>query len=181
MAGTETAVDTTWLSDTEAEAWRSLLAVVVQLPGVLSSQLQRDSGIGMFEYIVLSGLSMSDDRMLRMSALAEFANGSLSRLSNVVKRLEQQGWVRRQPDPTDGRYTVALLTDAGWDKVVAAAPGHVRAARQLVFDPLTDEQVRQLADTASLIAAQLRCGLPPEVECGAASDPCGESGSTEPC
>jgi DNA-binding MarR family transcriptional regulator len=50
-----------------------------------------------------------------------------SALSNVVKRFEQRGWVERSPDPDDGRYTIAALTDSGYDVVVAAAPMHVRS------------------------------------------------------
>ncbi|WP_342671185.1 MarR family winged helix-turn-helix transcriptional regulator [Streptomyces chattanoogensis] len=49
----------------------------------------------------------------RRNPPAAFAQGSLPRLSQVVGRLEKRGWVRRNPDPTDGRYTVAALTDDG--------------------------------------------------------------------
>jgi hypothetical protein len=63
-----------------------------------------------------------------------------------------KGWVQRSPDPSDGRYTLAMLTDPGWAKVVAAAPGHVREVRRLV---LTRAQVRQLAGIGARIAAAL--------------------------
>jgi len=112
-----------WLSRRESDAWLGVATIAVQLTGVLDAQLQRDSGIGFFEYSVLSWLSMAEDRTIRMSELAELSKGSLSRLSNVVKRLEQRDFVRRAPDPTNGRYTNAVLTDAGWDCVVQAAPG----------------------------------------------------------
>ncbi len=79
-----------------------------------------------------------------MSELAALADGSLSRLSQVVSRLERKGWVRRSPDPADGRYTLATLTQAGWEKVVETAPGHVEEVRRVVFDPLTKTQVHQL-------------------------------------
>jgi DNA-binding MarR family transcriptional regulator len=91
-----------------------------------------------------------------MSELAYLANGSLSRLSNVVKRFEQRGWVERSPDPEDGRYTIAALTDAGFDVVAAAAPVHVRAVRECVLDPLDEDDQRALAR----IAAKL--GIRPE-------------------
>jgi DNA-binding MarR family transcriptional regulator len=87
-----------------------------------------------------------------MSELAYLANGSLSRLSNVVKRFEQRGWVERSPDPSDGRYTLAALTDTGFDVVAAAAPTHMRTVRQLVLDPLTAADHKALAR----IAAKLR-------------------------
>jgi DNA-binding MarR family transcriptional regulator len=90
-----------------------------------------------------------------MSELAEVANGSPSRLSNVAKRLEQRGWLTREPDPADGRYTVASLTDEGWQLVRDAAPGHVNAVRQLVIEPLTGAQLR----TLRAIGRRLRAGL----------------------
>jgi DNA-binding MarR family transcriptional regulator len=135
-----------WLDSEEEQTWITLASVILRLPGALDAQLQRDAGISHFEYLVISGLSMSPQRTLRMSDLAIAAEGSLSRLSQVVSRLERRGWVRREPDPTDGRYTLAILTDAGWDKVTAAAPGHVEAVRRLVFDPLTQAQQRQVRD-----------------------------------
>jgi DNA-binding MarR family transcriptional regulator len=135
-----------WLDAEEQETWITLASVLLRLPGALDAQLQRDAGISHFEYQVLSGLSMLPDRTARMSALAGLAEGSLSRLSNVVTRLERRGWVLRTPDPTDGRYTLATLTDAGWEKVVATAPGHVAAVREIVFDPLSRTQQRQLRD-----------------------------------
>ena len=135
-----------WLDGDEQEAWMSLAAVLMRLPGALDAQLQRDAGLTHFEYLVLSGLSMAPGHTLRMSDLAAAAEGSLPRLSQVVSRLERRGWVRRTSDPTDGRYTLASLTEDGWAKVVATAPGHVEAVRQFVFDPLTKTQQRQLRD-----------------------------------
>jgi DNA-binding MarR family transcriptional regulator len=79
-----------------------------------------------------------------MSDLADFSDSTLSRLSNVVARLEKRGWVRRTPDPADGRYTLAILTDKGWAKVVETAPGHVEEVRRVVFAPLTKAQQHQL-------------------------------------
>ena len=111
---------------------------------MLDAQLGRDSGLSHFEYSVMAILSEAHDRTRRMSELAVLADGSLSRLSQAVSRLGRQRWVRRAPDPTDGRCTLATLTDQGWDKVAAAAPGHVREVRRAVFDPLTKAQVQQL-------------------------------------
>jgi len=139
-----TAEEPRWLDEEELQAWIALGSVLIRLPAALGAQLQRDAGISHFEYQVLSGLSMSPGRTLRMSALAVLADGSLPRLSQAVDWLEKRGWVRRTPAPADGRYTLAILTDDGWDKVVEAAPGHVEAVRSYVFDPLTKAQMRQL-------------------------------------
>jgi DNA-binding MarR family transcriptional regulator len=98
-----------WLSTDENDAWVALSWLMLKLPGALDAQLQRDSGISYFEYLVLAGLSMSPDRRMRMSDLAQFANGSLSRLSNVVKRLEARGWIVREPCANNGRFVEATL------------------------------------------------------------------------
>ena len=135
-----------WLDREEAHAWVALAGMLVELPAALDAQLQRDAGISHFEYQVLAMLSMEPGRTLLMTRLAALASGSLTRLSRVVDRLDKRGWVCRQPDPTDGRSTLAVLTDAGWEKVVETAPGHVAEVRRLIFDPLTGGQVRQLHD-----------------------------------
>jgi DNA-binding MarR family transcriptional regulator len=135
-----------WLDPDEQQTWLALGSMLIRLPGALDAQLQRDAGISHFEYAVLAGLSEAPDRTLRMSDLAILAEGSLPRLSQVVSRLEKRGWVRRTPDPADGRYTLAILTGQGWEKVAATAPGHVETVRRLVFDPLTKAQSRQLRE-----------------------------------
>jgi DNA-binding MarR family transcriptional regulator len=135
-----------WLDAEESQAWRALASALVRLPAALDAQLRRDAGISHFEYQVLALLSEAPGRTLRMSALATLVESSLPRLSQVVARLEQRGWVRRIPDPADGRYTLAILTDQGRAKVTEAAPGHVQEVRRLVFDPLTRAQSRQLRE-----------------------------------
>lgn len=157
----DTADDTPWLDDDEQATWRALVSVVIRLPVELDRQLRRDADISHFDYTVLSSLSEAPDRTLRMSTLAEFAEGSLPRLSQVVGRLEKRGWVERSPDPTDGRYTLARLTDEGFAKVVATAPGHVARVRELAIDPLSDAQRRQLRSIADrLLTAIDPDGLP---------------------
>ena len=91
-----------WLDADEEQAWRALASTLIRLPAALDTQLRREAGISHFEYQVLALLSEAPGRTLRMSALATLAEGSLPRLSQVVARLEQHGWVRRTPDPADG-------------------------------------------------------------------------------
>jgi len=149
-----------WLDAEERQAWLALASLLIRLPSALDAQLERDAGISHFEYMVLAGLSEAPGRTLRMSVLAMLAQGSLPRLSQVVSRLEKRGWVRRAPDPSDGRYTLAILTDEGCSKVAMTAPGHVEAVRRLVFDPLTKAQSRQLRDIGRRIMRAIDPGDP---------------------
>jgi DNA-binding MarR family transcriptional regulator len=90
-----------------------------------------------------------------MSELAATASSSLSRLSHVVSRLEARGWVRREPCPGDGRFINAVLTEEGWEKVKATAPGHVAAVRELLVSTLTEGEFAQLgALSEKILAAQ---------------------------
>ncbi len=146
---------TRWLTEDELQAWVRLVAVVELLPGSLEQQLRRDSGLSHFEYYVMAMLSEAPGRRLRMTALAARANATLSRLSHVVSRLEERGLVERAPCPEDGRATNAFLTPAGWDVVVAAAPGHVEQVRRMVFDALEPEQVSQLRAIAGAVLDRL--------------------------
>ncbi|KRC37654.1 MarR family transcriptional regulator [Oerskovia sp. Root918] len=147
--------DVQWLSPRELRTWMRLQAVSELLPGVLDAQLQRDAHLTHFEYLVLAMLSEAQDRTLRMTDLALKTNATLPRLSHVVKRLEGRGYVERTPCPEDRRATLAVLTDAGWAKVVATAPGHVGTVREHIIDRLTPEQVEQLDGIARAILESL--------------------------
>ncbi|MBA3372886.1 MAG: MarR family transcriptional regulator [Actinomycetota bacterium] len=136
--------DERWLNAEQQQAWRAFLATSALLHAALDRQLQREAGIPHAYYMVLAMLSESPGRALRMSQLAEATNSSQSRISHAVARLEEAGWVRREQCPHDRRGLVAVLTDAGLAVLAEAAPGHVRAVREHLFDQLSPEQVRQL-------------------------------------
>jgi DNA-binding MarR family transcriptional regulator len=143
-----------WLTDEQQQVWRQFIAVLIKLPAALEGQLQRDAGITHVGYLVLATLSEQPGRTLPMSRLAQKASASLSRLSHVVSRLEDRGWVRRVRHPEDGRVQLAVLTDAGYDKIVDIAPGHAEAVQQLVFDALTPTQAKQLHRVSEALLAQ---------------------------
>jgi DNA-binding MarR family transcriptional regulator len=147
-----------WLDENERAAWLRLIAVVELLPGALDAQLRYDSHLTHYDYFVLAMLSEATDRTLRMTALAQRTNATLTRLSHVVRRLEDRGMVERFPCPEDGRATNARLTSAGWDQVVAAAPGHVTAVREHVFDALEPAQVEQLRQICDALLTTLDPG-----------------------
>jgi DNA-binding MarR family transcriptional regulator len=144
-----------WLTPAELESWLSVVRLMTWLPWSIDQQLQRDSKLGMVEYQALAMLSESRQRTMRMSSLAEVTNASLSRLSHLVKRLEGRGLVRREADPTDGRFTNAILTDKGFQALSEAAPGHVAHVRSLVIDVMSPEQLRRLGYAADRIMSRI--------------------------
>jgi DNA-binding MarR family transcriptional regulator len=144
-----------WLTAAELDSWLSLVRLMTWLPWSMDQQLQRDSHLGMVEYQVLAMLSGSPERRMRMSSLAVSTNSSLSRLSHLVKRLEDKGLVCREADPGDGRFTNAILTSQGFQTLAEAAPGHVAHVRSLVIDVLSAEQLRRLGRAADRITSRI--------------------------
>lgn len=144
-----------WLSAEEKSAWLALTALLTKLPGALDTQLSRDAGLTFFEYMVLGMLAEADGGRLRMSALADLTNGSLSRLSHVARRLENQGLISREPDPDDGRATLAVLTEEGRSRVEKAAPRHVLHARKLVVDAASPADLETFGRVGELIVQRL--------------------------
>ncbi|WP_022886663.1 MarR family winged helix-turn-helix transcriptional regulator [Glaciibacter superstes] len=136
--------ETRWLDTDERAAWLATAAIMITLPAALDSRLQREAGLTFFEYLVLSVLSEQDDRTMQMSEIAAGVSASLSRLSHAIKKLEEKHLVTRSRVPGTGRRTAATLTDAGYERVVAAAPGHVAAVREYLMDALEPDDLATL-------------------------------------
>jgi len=145
-----------WLSPDQLRDWVALVELLSTLPPAIDAQLKRDAGMNSFEYHILAVLAEAPDRTLILSDLAALSQGSLSRLSHAITRLERSGWVeRRSCTVRGGRRAEAWLTDAGLAKLEETAPGHVREVRRLVVDVLTPRQFAALADAARTINAAL--------------------------
>jgi DNA-binding MarR family transcriptional regulator len=153
--------DTRWLDEREQEIWRAFIGAVAALTEHLERQVQRDSAMPYTYYEILVALSEAPDRTLRMSELAGARKSSRSRLSHAVARLEEVGWVVRRGCDTDKRGSYAVLTDAGFAALEAAAPGHVTAVREKLFDALTPDQVTELGEISRAILKGLDCPDPP--------------------
>ncbi|MCA1219009.1 MarR family winged helix-turn-helix transcriptional regulator [Streptomyces sp. 8L] len=147
-----------WLSDEEQRVWQAYLHGSLLLEDHLDRQLQRDAGMPHIYYALLVHLSWAPGMALRMTELAKGVKITRSRLSHAVARLEASGWVSREDCPSDRRGQIARLTESGQAKLRESAPGHVAAVRQVIFDRLDPEQVRQLGEIMRAMAA----GLEPE-------------------
>ena len=144
-----------WLTPDELASWLSVVRLLTRLPWAMDAQLQRDADLSMIEYMTMARLANSPEWTRRMSDLAELTSSSLSRLSHLVKRLESRGYVRREADPADGRFTNAILLPAGMSKLESAAPGHVACVRKLVIDNLSAERLRRLGQDADRIVQRI--------------------------
>lgn len=146
---------TRWLEPAQQRAWRAYLSATRLLSEHLERESQQAAGIPHAYYEILVRLSEAPDRLLRMSDLAAACQSSRSRLSHAVRRLEEDGWIRRDSCPTDRRGALAVLTDRGFAALAAAAPAHVAAVRSCVFDVLSAAEVEQLRSICETISARV--------------------------
>ncbi|AHH15004.1 putative transcriptional regulator, MarR family [Nocardia nova SH22a] len=135
-----------WLSSAQQRAWRAFMDGHLRLMVELNRQLQDDSDMSLPEYRILVMLSESPGGSLRMSDLADGVLSSRSRLTHQIRRMEEQGMVRRTSCEEDGRGVRAHLTEEGTRRLRAAAPGHVAAVRRTFIDLLSPDELTAVGD-----------------------------------
>jgi len=145
-----------WLDESEARTWRAYRRMRALLDLQLGRDLVHDSGFSEADYDVLSNLSEAQGRKMRLSELAALMLWSKSRLSHHVTRMEQRGLVIRRECESDARGADVVLTEAGWEAIVSAAPGHVESVREHFIDLLSDDQIKVLGDISETVVERLR-------------------------
>ena len=146
---------TRWLSASEQEAWRAWIAARILLDDRLNRVLVERHGMTLADYELLVRLSEAPCRRLRMSDLAQMTLASRSRLSHHVDRLTHAGLVERAQCAEDRRGSFAVLTEAGWQALVAAAPDHVQSVREYFLDALEPNDFLALGSACQRIADHL--------------------------
>lgn len=144
-----------WLTKQEDRAWRGYRRMRTLLDLELGRDLMRESGLSEADYDVLSGLSETEGRRLRLSELAAQMLWSKSRLSHHITRMQQRGLVRREECSDDARGSMIVLTEAGWQAIVEAAPGHVESVRRHLIDLLTEDEIEALAAFTGRVVERL--------------------------
>ncbi len=147
---------TRWLTEEEQRLWRGWLAASMLLPERINRDLQEQHGLTGTDYQILVELSESSERRMRMSTLAEHTQLSRSRLSHQIDRMTKAGLVTRQECAQDGRGMFAVLTEQGWETIVAAAPDHVESVRRHLVDRLTPEQFAAFGEACIIVADAVR-------------------------
>ena len=132
-------------SDPHAAAWIWFLEAHKRLTRELEAELEAAHGLGMSALELMSRLARTDDRMMRLSVLADSAGLSLSRVSRIVDGLAERGLVERRPDPVDTRAKNAYLTPAGLELLRAALKTHLDGVQRVFFDRIPEADVETLA------------------------------------
>lgn len=133
---------------------RALGKAILVLPRLIEAELLRTQGLALSEYTTLRRLSEAPQRHMRMSELAADSALSLSGMTRIVGRLEDQGLVKRVRCAEDGRGSNAVLTDAGLVRLRNARPTHVASVRRHIVDRIHDADLATLARALHQVAVQ---------------------------
>ena len=131
-------------ADWRLSAWRSFLRTHTHVLRSLETDLQAHHKIAIASYDVLVQLAEAPGHRLRMSDLAHAVLLSRSGLTRLVDRLQREGLVQREPDPSDARGLYTVLTSRGRDALRDASKVHLAGVDRLVLNRLSDDELRQL-------------------------------------
>jgi DNA-binding MarR family transcriptional regulator len=126
-------------------AWRGLIRLRETVMREIDRRLRDAGEISLADYGVLITLVSGPSLRLRMSDLAARRMLTPSGITRVVIRLEQEGLVRREPDPQDGRASLAVLTRQGLEALRRAQVVHHAAVRELYVGNLEARELAQLS------------------------------------
>jgi DNA-binding MarR family transcriptional regulator len=146
---------TRWLDAREQRAWRGYIAMQAQLNAELHRRMQAESGLSLADFDVLVALTDRTPERMRVLELAQALQWEKSRLSHHLSRMQRRGLIEREDCPDDARGAFVLLSAEGRRAIEAAAPPHVAAVRELVFDGLDDADVDALARIADAVLARI--------------------------
>ena len=142
-----------WLSDDEHRLWRDYLLMTGKLQMAMNRQLHQACGVTLADYDVL--VALSERGRMRINDLGALLGWEQSRVSHQLRRMRERGLVSRSGASADGRGAEVELTDAGRERLRAAAPGHAELVRSVVFDGMTATQARALRQWTSAVLGRL--------------------------
>ena len=148
------------LDPTQLGAYFALIEVGSLLRHTVEQQLREAGDLSYVQFQLLATLGDSPTGSHRMTDLADGVVYSRSGLTYQAQLLEQRGLVTRAPSPDDERGITVTLTDEGRAVLRKVFPGHVTALDQLLFAPLSRQDVESLADVLGRVRDHMRA-IPP--------------------
>ncbi|HWC81967.1 MAG TPA: MarR family transcriptional regulator [Pseudonocardiaceae bacterium] len=140
------------LRQQELHVWRSFLRAHAKVIRALEAELLAAQRLSLASYDVLVQLAEAPGRRLRMTELADAVLLSRSGVTRLVDRLERDGLVQRGPVDSDGRGVVAVLTEAGLDRLRAATGVHLSGVVRHFVEVLDPEELDPLGRACERLA-----------------------------
>jgi DNA-binding MarR family transcriptional regulator len=143
------------LTPAELRTWTRFLDAGRLLEEILAQHLSQRHRMTHSDYEVLVRLDGNGGRM-RMTMLAGQVVSSSQKLTHTANRLENRGWIVREPVAEDGRGLEAVLLPPGREALAAAAGEHADLIRQFLLDDLDEQERHVIADATDRLSAHMR-------------------------
>lgn len=138
----------------DLELWRDFLRAHAHVSSSLENDLQSRAGFPLTWFDVLFHLSDAPGGKLRLQDLADKLLFSRSGLTRLVDRIEQAGFVEREPDPHDRRGVSAVLTAAGRRAFRRATPTHRKGVDNHFLGTLNASDKKALRSALKKVLAE---------------------------
>ncbi|SEP73557.1 DNA-binding transcriptional regulator, MarR family [Microlunatus flavus] len=138
-----------------------LVRCETRLYNAIGDTLREEHGIVTTQYEFLRYLR--DHPGSRVAEVATNFAAGVGAISKGTDRLEARGWVKRRPNPTDGRSSLVTLTAAGEALLKAAEDTFRRRLAELVSPSLASDRVKEVGEALQALRVSLeenRLGVP---------------------
>lgn len=147
------------LKPQQMRTYFALTEAVSLLQYAVQQQLRADGDLTYVQFEILAILADAK-RPMTMTDLADGVVYSRSGLTHQAGLLETAGLITRGAGAGDRRETVVDITEAGAARLATVLPGHIHVVRNMLFDILSDGDVRALGDIMGRVRDHMRA-LPP--------------------
>ncbi|MEY9894355.1 DNA-binding MarR family transcriptional regulator [Catenulispora sp. MAP5-51] len=148
------------LNSEQLGAYFALMEVSSLLQYAVDEHLRADGDLSYVQFQILARLVDAPEGRLRMTDLADGVVYSRSGLTYQAGLLEKRELITRSSSPDDERSVIVTVTDAGRELIAHVLPGHVDRVRQLLIDPMADEDIATLSAVLGRVRQHMRA-IPP--------------------
>ena len=129
-----------------AQAWVRLLRAHAGMTRDFNAELQARHGLTVTDFEALSRLDESPTRSLRRVDLADKLRLTPSGVTRLLDGLQGAGLVCKESCSTDARVSYARITDAGRERLGAAAATHLEALEALFGERFSPTELSSLSE-----------------------------------
>jgi DNA-binding MarR family transcriptional regulator len=148
------------LNSEQLGAYFALMEVSSLLQYAVEEHLRADGDLSYVQFEILARLVDSPEGKLRMTDLADGVVYSRSGLTYQAGLLDKRGLITRSPSPDDERSVIVTVTDTGRDLIARVLPEHADRVRQLLFDPMSGEDLTALSAILGRVRTHMRAAPP---------------------
>ena len=131
----------------ETRCWQQFFTSSSRLMTTLTNSLMDAHGLTLFDVLLLDLLAKSDSGGARMRDLADTFVLAPSRVTQQIRRLQNQGLVSRSPDPDDRRGVIASITTQGRSRLGPAIKTYAQGVRTHYINQMSRQQMIALGDS----------------------------------